>query len=178
PVRSPIPQPLLASDPHPFPRFLRKLLPFSSRKNAVHAEPCNLLDFPATLPRSHTSQTPAPLTTQSSTINTSPKLASRLHRLWPLQTNHESPPTLDVPLAPGILRIATAGAPGDDDDLIRDENYFSPPPSPNPASRPGIVNTGQHGSSLPAPSTSSLCALEVCPLVQEAKDLRPDIAKG
>ncbi|KIK41534.1 hypothetical protein CY34DRAFT_13002 [Suillus luteus UH-Slu-Lm8-n1] len=149
PVRSPIPQPLPESDPHPFPRFLRKLLPFPSRTNAVHAEPRNLLNFPATspLPRSHTSQTPAPLTTQSSTINTSPKLASRLHQLWPLQTNHESPLTLDVPLAPGKLRIATAGAPGDDDDLIRDEDYVSPPPSPNPASRPGIVNTGQHGSS-------------------------------
>ncbi|KAG2740510.1 YVTN repeat-like/Quino protein amine dehydrogenase [Suillus brevipes Sb2] len=55
PARSSIPQPLPTSDPHPFPRFLRKLLPFSTRKNAVHTEPRNLLDFPATspLPRSH-----------------------------------------------------------------------------------------------------------------------------
>ncbi|KIK37616.1 hypothetical protein CY34DRAFT_447428 [Suillus luteus UH-Slu-Lm8-n1] len=103
--RSPFPQPLPTSDPHAFPRLLRKLLPFSSRTNAIHTEPRNLLDFPATspLPRSHTSQTPAPSTTQSSAINTSPKFASRLHRLWPLQTNHESPPTVDVPLAPGKL---------------------------------------------------------------------------
>ncbi|KAG2742299.1 WD40 repeat-like protein [Suillus brevipes Sb2] len=148
PVRSPIPQPLPTSDPHAFPRFLRKLLPFSSRMGAVHAEPRNLLDFPATspLPRSHTSQTPAPPTTQSSTINTSPNLASRLHRLWPLQANHASPTIVDVPLAPGKLRIAAAGAPGDDDDLIRDEDYVSPPSSPNPASRPGIADAGQHGS--------------------------------
>ncbi|KAG1761258.1 hypothetical protein EV702DRAFT_1237038 [Suillus placidus] len=150
PVTSPIPRPLPTSDPYAFPRFLRKLLPFSSCANAVHTEPRNILDFPATspLPRSHISRTPAPPTTQSSTINTSPKLASPLHRLWPLHTNHASPPTVDVPLAPGKLRNAAAGAPGDhdDDDLIHDEDYVSPPPSPNPGSRPGIVNTGQHGS--------------------------------
>ncbi|KAG2737429.1 WD40 repeat-like protein [Suillus brevipes Sb2] len=110
PVRSPIPQPLPTSDPYTFPRFLRKLLPFSSRTNAVHTAPRNLLDFPATspLPRSHTSRTPAPPTTHSSTLNTSPKLASRLHRLWPLHTNHASPPTVDVPLAPGKLRVLQA----------------------------------------------------------------------
>ncbi|KAG1721356.1 hypothetical protein EDD22DRAFT_974742 [Suillus occidentalis] len=103
--------------------------------------------FPATspLPRSHISQPPAPPTSQSSAINTSPTLPSRLHRLWPLQTNHKSPPTVDVPLAPGKLRNAAAGAPGDDDDLIRDEEYV-PPPSPSPNSRPGIANAGQHGS--------------------------------
>ncbi|KAG1736060.1 hypothetical protein EDD22DRAFT_959829 [Suillus occidentalis] len=142
PVRPPIPQPLPTSDPHAFPRFLRKLLPFPSRTNVGHTEPCNLLDFPATspLPRSHISQTPAPPTTQSSTINTSPKLASRLHQLWPLHTNHASPTIIDVPLAPGKLRV-----PGDDDDLICDEDYVSPP-SPNPTSCPGIVNARQHGS--------------------------------
>ncbi|KIK41073.1 hypothetical protein CY34DRAFT_227797 [Suillus luteus UH-Slu-Lm8-n1] len=134
-------------DPRPFPRFLRKLLPFSSRTNVVHTEPHNLLDFPATspLPRSHISQTPAPLTTQPSAINISPTLPSRLLRLWPLQTNHASPTIVDVPLAPGKLRIAAAGALGDDDDLIRDEDYV-PPPSPSPNSRPGIANAGQHGS--------------------------------
>ncbi|KAG2743107.1 YVTN repeat-like/Quino protein amine dehydrogenase [Suillus brevipes Sb2] len=148
PVRSSIPQPLPTSDPHPFPRLLRKLIPFSSRTHAVHTEPRNLLDFPATspLPRSHISRTAVPPTTQSSVINTSSTLSSRLYRLWPLQTNHASPTIVDVPLAPGKLRIATAGAPSDDDDLIRDEDYVSPPPSPNLASRPGIVNTGQHGS--------------------------------
>ncbi|KAG2744484.1 WD40 repeat-like protein [Suillus brevipes Sb2] len=55
PVRSSIPRPLPTSDPHPFPRFLRKLLP-STRTAAAHTdEPSNPLDFPATLPlpRSH-----------------------------------------------------------------------------------------------------------------------------
>ncbi|KAG1771194.1 hypothetical protein EDD22DRAFT_842787 [Suillus occidentalis] len=147
PVRSPIPQPSPTSDPHPFPRFLRKLLPFSSRTNAVHTEPRNLLDFPATspLPRSHISQPPAPPTSQSSAINTSPTLPSCLYRLRPLQKFHASPTVVDVPLAPGKLRIAAAGALGDDDDLIRDEDYV-PPPSPNPNSSPGIANAGQHGS--------------------------------
>ncbi|KAG1776069.1 hypothetical protein EV702DRAFT_1046457 [Suillus placidus] len=150
-------QPLPTSDPYAFPRFLHKLLPFSSCANAVHTEPRNLLDFPCSsllyppylvLIYLERRRHPPP-TTQSSTINTSPKLASPLHRLWPLHTNHASPPTVDVPLAPGKLRNVAAGAPGDhdDDDLIRDEDYVSPPPSPNPAgSRPGIVNTGQHGS--------------------------------
>ncbi|KAG1769759.1 hypothetical protein EDD22DRAFT_134725 [Suillus occidentalis] len=150
PVASPVPRPLPTSYPHAFPRFLRQLFPFSSRTNVVHTEPRNLMDFPATspLPRSHVSRpTPAPLTTQSSTINTSPKLASHLHRLWSPQTNHASPAIVNVPLAPGKLRIATAGAPGDDDDLIRDKDYVSPPPPPpNSGSRPGIATAGQHGS--------------------------------
>ncbi|KAG2742278.1 hypothetical protein P692DRAFT_20215286 [Suillus brevipes Sb2] len=105
------------------------------------------LQFPATspLPRSHISQTPAPPTSQPSAINISPTLPSRLLRLWPLQTNHASPTVVDVPLAPGKLRIAAAGAPGDDDDLIRDEEYVYPP-SPSPNSHPGIANAGQHGS--------------------------------
>jgi hypothetical protein len=30
--------------------------------------------------------------------------------------------------------------------LIRDEDYVSPPPSPNPGSRARITNAGQHGS--------------------------------
>ncbi|KAG2738842.1 YVTN repeat-like/Quino protein amine dehydrogenase [Suillus brevipes Sb2] len=148
PVRSPFPQPLPTSDPHAFPRFLRKLLPFSSRTNVVNTEPRNLLDFPATspLPRSHISRTPAPPTTQFSAINTSPTLTPRLYRLWPFQANNASPTVVDVALAPGKLRIATAGAPGDDDDLIRDEDYIPPPPSPSPNSHPWIANTGQHGS--------------------------------
>ncbi|KAG1779582.1 hypothetical protein EV702DRAFT_1277067 [Suillus placidus] len=158
PVVSSIPRPLTTSDPHAFLPFLRKFLSSSSRTNAVRTdEPRNPLDFPATspLPRpfitpdQNSRSTPAPLTTQSSAINTPATLKSSLRRLstwWPLHTDHASPPIVDVPLAPGKLRYATAGAPGDDDDLIRDEDYVSPPPSPNPGSRPGIVNTGQHGS--------------------------------
>ncbi|KAG1779579.1 hypothetical protein EV702DRAFT_1277065 [Suillus placidus] len=161
PVTSSIPHqpsPLTTSDPHAFLPFLRKLFSFSSRTDAVRTdEPRNPLDFPATspLPRplitpdENSRSTPAPLTTQSSAINTPATLKSSLRRLstwWPLHTDHASPPIVDVPLAPGKLRYATAGAPGDDDDLIRDEDYVSPPPSPNPGSRPGIVNSGQHGS--------------------------------
>ncbi|KAG2742276.1 tricorn protease domain 2-containing protein [Suillus brevipes Sb2] len=149
PVTSSIPpRHLYTSDSRTFLHSLRKLLP-SSRTGAAHTdEPSNTLDFPATspLPRSHIPRPSAPPTTQSSAINTSPTLTSRLHRLWPLQTNHASPTIVDVPHAPGKLRIAAAGAPGDDDDLIRDEDYVSPPSSPNPASRPGIANAGQHGS--------------------------------
>lgn len=55
-------------------------------------------------------------------------LISRLHRLstwWPLQTDHTSPIIVDVPLAPGKLRNAAGGAPGDDDDLIPVEDYVS-----------------------------------------------------
>jgi hypothetical protein len=153
PVMSPMPRPLPTSDPHTFLYFLRKLLS-SSRMD----EPLNPIDFPATspLPRplikpdGNSRSTPALCTTKPSAINTSPMLISRLHRLstWrPLQTNRASPTIVDVPLAPGKLRYATAGAPGNDDDLIRDEDYVSPPPSPNPGSRRVLFNAGQHGSS-------------------------------
>ncbi|KAG2365475.1 hypothetical protein BDR07DRAFT_1398698 [Suillus spraguei] len=114
----------------------------------------NLLDFPATSPLPHpfinsdkNSRLTPPPTTQFSVINTSPTLPSRSHRLstwWPFQTNHSSPAIADVPHAPGKLRYATAGAPGDDDSLIRDEDYV-PSPSPNFGSRRGSVNAGQHG---------------------------------
>ncbi|KAG1778447.1 hypothetical protein EV702DRAFT_1196436 [Suillus placidus] len=146
PVTSSIPRqprPLTTSDPHAFLPFLRKLLSSSSLNSMV------LLQFLATLPLprplikpdENSPPTPAPPTTQSSAINTPATLKSSLHRLstwWPFQTDHASPAIVDVPLAPGKLRYATAGAPGDDDDLIRDEDYVSPPPSPNPGSRPGI----------------------------------------
>ncbi|KAG1886114.1 hypothetical protein F4604DRAFT_62940 [Suillus subluteus] len=155
PISQP-PRPLPTSDPHTFLRFVRKLLS-SSRTDAVCTdEPCNPLDFPATspLPRplikpdDNSRSTLAPPTTQSPTINTSPTFKSSLHRLstwWPFQTDYSSPATVDVALAPGKLRYAAAGAPGDDDDLIRDEDYVSPP-SPNSGSRRGIVNAGQHGN--------------------------------
>ncbi|KIK41652.1 hypothetical protein CY34DRAFT_805812 [Suillus luteus UH-Slu-Lm8-n1] len=145
------PRPLHTSDPHTFLRSLRKLFFSSSRTDAIRTNDSrNPLDFPATypLPRplirpDENSQTPAP-TTQFSAINTSPTFTSRLYR-WPLQTNRASPTIVDVPLAPGKLRNAAADAPGDDDDLIRDEDYV-PPPSPSIDSRPGIANAGQHGS--------------------------------
>ncbi|KAG1868305.1 hypothetical protein DFJ58DRAFT_911452 [Suillus subalutaceus] len=157
---SPIPRPLPPSDPNTFLYFLRKLLP-SSNTDAVSPisadELHNPLDFPATYPlprplikpEENSQPIPAPPTTQSSVVNTPATLKSSLHRMstWrPFQTDHASLAIVDVPLAPGKLRYATAGAPGDDDDLIRDEDYISPPPSPTPGSRPGIANTGQHGS--------------------------------
>ncbi|KAG2350998.1 hypothetical protein BDR05DRAFT_955159 [Suillus weaverae] len=160
PVMSPIPhppRPLPTNNPQTYFRFLRKFTS-SSRADAIRTdEPRNLLDFPATspLPRplikpdENSRSTPVPPTTQSPAINTSAILKSSLHQLstwWPFHTDPASPPIVDVPLAPAQLRYATAGAPGDDDDLIRDEDYVSPPPSPNPGSRPGIVNVGQHGS--------------------------------
>ncbi|KAG1779560.1 hypothetical protein EV702DRAFT_1277049 [Suillus placidus] len=160
PVMPPIPRPprpLPTSNPHAYFRFLRKL-PSSSRTDAIRTdEPRNRLDLPATspLPRplikpdENSRSTPVPPTTQSPAINTSATLKSSLHQLstwWPFRTDSASPTIVDVPLAPAQMRYATAGAPGDDDDLIRDEDYVSPPPSPNPGSRPEIVNAGQHGS--------------------------------
>ncbi|KAG1793956.1 uncharacterized protein HD556DRAFT_457553 [Suillus plorans] len=144
----PIPRPLPTRDPHAHLRFLRKLFS-SSRTDAVCTdEPPNPLDFPATfpLPRAlpkhgdNARHTPVPRTTQSSAISTSSNLKSRLHRL----STHASPTIVDVPLAPGRLRYAAAGAPGPEDDLIRDEDYVPPP---NAGSRPGTVNSGQHGRS-------------------------------
>ncbi|KAG1771226.1 hypothetical protein EDD22DRAFT_1047432 [Suillus occidentalis] len=89
-----------------------------------------LLQFPATssLPHFHVLRTSAPLTTQSSTNIISPTLASRLLRLWPIQTNHAPPTIVDVPLAPDLMHPMYSGSlqqvlPGDDDDLIRDEDY-------------------------------------------------------
>ncbi|KAG1830839.1 hypothetical protein EV424DRAFT_1534771 [Suillus variegatus] len=145
PAMSPIPRPLPARDPHARLRFLRKLF---SRTDAVRIDEPNPLDFPATspLPRplptheENSRRTPAP-PTQSSVINNSPTLRSnRLSSWW-----RASPTIVDVPLAPGRLQYAAAGAPGPDNELIRDEDYVSPP-SPNPGSRPGIFNSGQHGS--------------------------------
>ncbi|KAG1839363.1 hypothetical protein F4604DRAFT_1994211 [Suillus subluteus] len=161
PVMSPIPhspRPLPIRDPHTFPRFLRKLLPYSSRTDAVRTdEPHNPLDFPATSPL------PCPLTKPDESVilirtrithhqilrhqyycNPQIQFIS-ISTWWPFQPDHASSAVADVPLALGKLRYATAGAPGDEDDMIRNEDYVSPP-SPNPASRPGIVNTGQHGS--------------------------------
>ncbi|KAG1848498.1 hypothetical protein DFJ58DRAFT_842878 [Suillus subalutaceus] len=115
------------------------------------------LQFPATfpLPRplikpdENSQPTPAPPTTQSSTIKTSAPFTSSLHRLstwWPFQNDHASPTIADVSLAPGKLRYATAGAPGNDDDLIRDEDYVSPSSFPQSRLSRTDCYAGQHGS--------------------------------
>ncbi|KAG2365480.1 hypothetical protein BDR07DRAFT_641343 [Suillus spraguei] len=154
PIVSSIPPSLPTRDPHTFHRFLRNLL--SGTDTVRSGVPRDPLDFPATcpLPRSlinpNGNSRSTPHTTQSTFSNTSKTLTSRSRRLstrWPFRTRHTSPAinVVDVPLAPGKLRYATAGAPSnDDDDLIRDEDYVPPPP-PNPGSRSGSVNAGQHG---------------------------------
>ncbi|KAG1814009.1 WD40-repeat-containing domain protein [Suillus subaureus] len=155
PVMSPIPRPLPTRDPNTFLRFRRKLLPSPSLCFPVDLTV--LLQFPATspLPRpliqpnENSRPTPVPPTSQFSATNTSATLKSSLHRMstWLTpQIDHASPAIVDVPLAPGKLRYATVGAPGDDDDLIRDEDYVSPSPSLNPGSRAQMVNAGQHGN--------------------------------
>ncbi|KAG2073610.1 WD40 repeat-like protein [Suillus decipiens] len=147
---TPISQPLPIKVPYTFLHFLRKFLPSSSHTDRVCTdEHRNPLDFPATSPLPHpllnrdgnSRSTSAP-TTESSVISPSPTLTrlSHLHRpstWWPFQTDYALPAIIDVPLAPAKLRYATAGAPSNDDGLIRDEDYVSPPPS---------TNAGQHGS--------------------------------
>ncbi|KAG2070937.1 YVTN repeat-like/Quino protein amine dehydrogenase [Suillus decipiens] len=150
PIVSSIPRPLPTRDPRTFKQFLRNLL--SSRMDTVRTGvPRDPLDFPATspLPRplinpnGNSRSTPAPLTTQSPFTSHSHRLSMR----WPFRTRQALPAidVVDVPLAPAKLRYAAAGAPSNDDDsLIRDEDYV-PPPSHNPGSRSGSVNTGEHG---------------------------------
>jgi WD40 repeat protein len=145
------PSPVIHSQRPAFLRLLRKLIPFSSPTNPVrNDQPRDPLDFPATSPLPHsyshlaqeTAKThlrinPHEISRSQPVPVPSPITQSRLHHLsswWPIRTGHASLPTVDVSLAPGKLRIATAGAPThDDDDLIRDEDYVSPRPSPNPS---------------------------------------------
>ncbi|KAJ8579798.1 hypothetical protein M405DRAFT_835341 [Rhizopogon salebrosus TDB-379] len=80
-----------------------------------------------------------PTTRLSATAPTASR--ARLHHLsswWPgnALAGHAQPPIIDVPLTKAQLRHSAAGAPSNDDDLIRDEDFDSTPPSP----------TGQHES--------------------------------
>ncbi|KAG1813988.1 uncharacterized protein BJ212DRAFT_1578158 [Suillus subaureus] len=111
------------------------------------------LPCPPKKPDKNSRSTPAPPTTQSSVISASETLEFSLRRLstwWPPHKDPASLAIVDVPLAPGKVRYATSGAPGDDDDLIHDKDYVSPPPSPNPRSRQlpasDIINAGKHRS--------------------------------
>jgi WD40 repeat protein len=176
PIQIPIvprPQRDLYPQERAFLRYLRNLKMLPSRVTPVRIDqPRDPLDFPATLPlprsfspsvqatsQAHSNMYPQenarsiPLDTQSSaTARTTFK--ARLHHLstwWPARAGHALSPIVDVPLAPGKLRYATAGAPTFDDDLIRDEDYApSTPPSPHPnLQQPSTgvqVTTGQHGS--------------------------------
>ncbi|KAG2157266.1 hypothetical protein DEU56DRAFT_896934 [Suillus clintonianus] len=148
PVVPPIPRP---QTPPPTrntfsPHFLRKLLPSSSRTDAVRPIRTNglrnPLDSPATapLPRPHINlhEDPRP-----------PSVPPTTRSWWPIRTGRASPAIVEVPLAQGKERNASADAPVKDDEWIRDEDCVSPP-SPNPDSqRPstvGQINTGEHGS--------------------------------
>ncbi|KAG2110799.1 WD40-repeat-containing domain protein [Suillus clintonianus] len=137
---------------------LRKLLPFSSHTAAIppvrnHIEPRGPLDLSATLPLPHSlsgptatqgrsdinsSENPRPLSTIRSSAATPTTFSTRLHNIstwWPVRAGHALPPIVDVPLAPGQLRNAAAGAPGPDNEYIREEDYVPPE-----------LNTGTHGS--------------------------------
>ncbi|KAG2120394.1 hypothetical protein DEU56DRAFT_928429 [Suillus clintonianus] len=153
-------------DPHPSISLrLRRLFRIASHTNAVpptrNDQLCGPLDFPATspLPRPLLGRTTTQrrsnmnsgensrslsITQPSATSNTRPY---NLPTWWPLRVSHAQPPIVDVPLAQGKERNASADAPKKDDDIVPDE-YFDPP-SPNPDSQqPGAAaqtNTGGHG---------------------------------
>lgn len=166
------PPPMMHSHYPAFLRYLRKILP-SSGKSAVppvrndHDQPRDHWDFPATSPLppnclsattetySHINSltnsrlTPASPTTISP--STAPKARpSRLFTWWSIRAGHVSPPIVDVPLAPGKLRYATAGAPTNfDDDLIRDEDFHYPPPNPNSQPLAAVqTNSRRYGKGL------------------------------
>ncbi|KAG1892212.1 hypothetical protein F4604DRAFT_1672286 [Suillus subluteus] len=140
----------------PSPAAQRLLSRTNARRNDHPRDP---LDFPATspLPRnySHLAQEITkthsrmnPHENSQSKLARSPITQSRLHHLsswWPIRIGHASLPIVDVPLALGKLRIATAGAlTHDDDDLIRDEDYVSPCPPTNLNSRQAPAVLIQH----------------------------------
>ncbi|KAJ8579934.1 hypothetical protein M405DRAFT_94946 [Rhizopogon salebrosus TDB-379] len=73
---------------------------------------------------------------------------TRLSTWWPIHAIHPAPPIVDVPLAPGLSRIAVAGAPINDDDLVPAE-YFDIPSSDPDSQKPNTatpINSGEHGS--------------------------------
>ncbi|KAG2112885.1 hypothetical protein DEU56DRAFT_934849 [Suillus clintonianus] len=144
---------------------LHRLLRLPSRTNAVppirndqHRGP---LDFPATSPLPHPLSEPTttqgrsdinsgensrslPITQSSATSNTRPH---HLSTWWPVRVRHAQPPIVDVPLAQGKERNASADAPQKNDDIVPDE-YFDPP-SPNPDSQQPAAaaqtKAGEHG---------------------------------
>ncbi|KAJ8580277.1 WD40 repeat-like protein [Rhizopogon salebrosus TDB-379] len=78
-------------------------------------------------------------------------LSSFIRRLsiwWSVHGTHAAPRVVDVPLAPGRLRIAVAGAPTNDEDLVPAE-YFDIPSSNPDSTQPTAatpINSGEHGS--------------------------------
>ncbi|KAG1788488.1 uncharacterized protein HD556DRAFT_1312063 [Suillus plorans] len=141
---SPIPQALPTKDPHVRLRFPRKLFSSSSRMDAVCADqPRNPLDFPATSPLPHplrmtpdknSRSIPAPPNPLPSALPQSSNPAYIDYRLGGpfTQVLCRRPSSMSLSRRVDWYRYAAAGAPRDDDSLIRDEDYVSPPPSPNP----------------------------------------------
>ncbi|KAJ8596703.1 WD40 repeat-like protein [Rhizopogon salebrosus TDB-379] len=150
-----------------FLRYVHKLLPSFRRNKAFlvrNDQPHDPLDIPATSCLSHDAAPsaealavnsrpkPAPPTRSSVTgpttsishqLNLSPRRSS--------QAGHSMLPTVDVPLAQGKERNATAGAPKKNSEYRRDEDFDPlPPPSPNSNSQQlsaaTQINTGEHGS--------------------------------
>ncbi|KAG1735697.1 uncharacterized protein EDB91DRAFT_1250323 [Suillus paluster] len=87
-------------------------------------------------PHENSRPTPAPPTTLFSTTTSNVGL-HRSSTWWPVRAGHALPPIVGVSLAWGELLHAAAGAPAQDNDLIRDEDYV-----PDPNSQP--QSAGSH----------------------------------
>ncbi|KAJ8591227.1 hypothetical protein M405DRAFT_814635 [Rhizopogon salebrosus TDB-379] len=157
---------------HAFLRHLRHFLRFSSLTDAGHPvlneQPRDPLDFPApsllhpihssssqATPQggSHTNRHKNSRRLPASPNNLAPSttLISFIRRLstWSVHGTHAPPPVIDVPLAPGRLRVAVAVAPTDDDDLVPAEYFDIPSTNPNSqqSNTAMPMNSGEHGSS-------------------------------
>ncbi|KAJ8585756.1 WD40 repeat-like protein [Rhizopogon salebrosus TDB-379] len=124
-----------------------------------HYQPRDPLDVPIPSPSAQaTSQGPSRMdspensrhTPAPNTFATAPiTFRTRLSAWWFVRAGHAALPVLDVPLAQGKQRHATAGAPKNDDDLVPAE-YSDDPSSVDPnvqhASTAMQLNTGEHGS--------------------------------
>ncbi|KAJ8591368.1 hypothetical protein M405DRAFT_112791 [Rhizopogon salebrosus TDB-379] len=152
-----------------FLRHFRKFLRFSSLTDAtplvLNAQPRDPLDFPApSLPHpihspssqimpqelSYTDRHKNSRRTPASPTNIAPSAApvsfrTRLSTWWPIRATHSAPPIVDVPLAQGLSRNATAGAPKKDDDLVPDEYFDSSNPDSQQPSAATPVDSGEHG---------------------------------
>ncbi|KAG2156284.1 hypothetical protein DEU56DRAFT_750833 [Suillus clintonianus] len=124
------PSPTTRSQRPTFFHYLRKFIS-SSRTNAAPPVLRDPLDFPATSP-----------------------LPRNILPLAQGSSGHALPPIVDVPLAQGKERNASADAPAKNSgEWIADEDYVpSRPPSTNPDSQPPAVqvNTGEHGNEYPS----------------------------
>ncbi|KAJ8590835.1 hypothetical protein M405DRAFT_815408, partial [Rhizopogon salebrosus TDB-379] len=171
------PSPAIYPQQPTFIHQLRKLLPSSFRRNPVspvhYDERRDVLDVPATSRLSlngspsgqaatpvhsgvdydeNPRRTSAPTITQSSATTSTIGKAQRCLLSWRSSNIGRTPVSIvDVPLAPGRLRIATSGAPQVHEDIpVRPEDFDSSDPSPNPnllrPSEAVQMNVGEHRS--------------------------------